>query len=148
MKKKWMISLIAIVIAGICVYFALVQPKLDADLAATTGHKKSVVIDLDNGGFHDIKLQKVVVNGKTKPDIAKLQGDGDNIVISDTFDEKGVNFFDYKTTPIPPTKYEKDGTKSIDTGYYLSLHDKSEIQSVDITYTYLGKTFHSGLTIN
>jgi uncharacterized membrane protein len=146
--KKWKIATFVVIIVGIGLYFTLAQPKLDANVAGTTKTKQSVVVTLDNDGFQDIHIQQVYVNDNQKPEIAKLQGNGKGFVISDTFDEKEFYFYDYRNTPIPPLKKGKDNTKFIDKGYALSLHNKTVIHSINITYTYLGKTFHRALTIN
>ena len=148
MKKKWTVFILIIIAVGIGFYFLLAQPKLDANVAGTTKSKKSIVITLDNDGFRDVHIKNVYVNDNQKPDIAKLQGHGKGFVISDTFDEKDYHFFDYRTTPIPPLKKNKDGLDSIDSGYALSLHHKTVVHSVNITYTYLGKTFYQALTID
>lgn len=147
-KTFFFIGLCLILVMSILFYIVIQKPKFEANLLGTGDNSKVVLITLDNKGYKTIKLEDVTVNNDQQPDFVKAQINNakKGFVITDTFTDEGYVFKNIDNLNI-----KKNTTKQelkYDSLYGLSIKHHEKIESVNITYTYFGKSYVTSIIID
>lgn len=160
-KKLWIsVLILGITIAGLY-YFVKFNPPLVIGALGLSEDYKSVIVEVGNKGFREVKILDVVVNNNEKPSKTKVQVSNaiQGFIITDNFnnnESKKYGFTNIEDTTIkvdtsPKTQLEKldNGTAtSNDEIYGISVIHNESIIKVDIRYSYLGITFNKTVPIN
>lgn len=155
-----MISFIGIVIILIGV-FSLIKfnPPLVSGTVASSYDYNTVMVEVGNKGFGNVKIKEVLVNDNETPLKFKIQVSNPfkGFIVTDTFDKetKGYEMIEIKDVAILPdtsplTQLEKvnNGTATEnDKSYGLSVVHNNVIEVVIITYSYLGFSFENTVQI-
>jgi hypothetical protein len=161
MKKILMLAVVSIVVisAG---FFAFIKtnPPLASGSLSASGDYHTVVAVVGNDGWSDVKITSVSVNNNEQPQKQKMQVSNPHLgfVITDTFDketeEYGIqNVEDVTILPgtEPSAQLEKlnNGTATEDDeSYGLTVVHNKPVQTVELTYRYLGFSFEKSIETN
>ncbi|KZZ84411.1 hypothetical protein [Bacillus sp. SJS] len=153
-KKLFLLILISVIAFGGVYLFVKFNPPLEIGTLASSEDKKSIVVEVGNKGFWEVKIGDVLINNNEKPTKLKVQASNSlqGFIITDDFNNKEsknyrfMNIHDVtlKAGTSPSSNYKKfdDGDASVkDKAYGISAIYTEPINRVHIKYSYLGLSF-------
>jgi hypothetical protein len=154
---RWIIGASAFILACLVLYLKL-NPPLTSEGYGWSKEKPGIVtVELQNEGFHSVKLTKILVNGSEVPDIVELGVSRSNAVIG-LFAVKneieGISFHNIHEYDIEPKLSREEviqldelDVRSTIRHYGLALDHCKKIDSVSVKYTYFGFPFSREIEI-
>jgi hypothetical protein len=154
---RWVIGGTAVLLACLVLYLKM-NPPLASEESGWSEHDPGiVVVELQNEGFHKLKLTEVMVNGGDRPSKVELGISRTNAVIGMFALEKeieGISFHDIHEYDIETgysreeaIQLEEQDNRSAIRHYGLALEHFQKIDSVTVKYTYFGFPFRKVIEI-
>jgi hypothetical protein len=149
LKKLLLVALIFVVLAGgFFIYLKSAPPLTTGDIEIGENHD-SVVIELGNKGFRDLKVDSVQINNHAVPKDAKIQVGKSLKDFAAAVDEDPEAGEDAELKEIDEVSIPK-GTNpgESSTKYSLKVSHDEDIHNVHIRYRYFGILFSETVVLN
>jgi hypothetical protein len=148
---RWIIGASAFILACLVLYLKLNPPLTSEGYGWSVEKPGIVTVELQNEGFHGVKLTEILVNGGEVPDKVELGVSRSNAVIGQFAVEdeiEGISFHNIHEYDIEPKlsreeviQLEELDIRSTIRHYGLALEHCKKIDSVSVKYTYFGFPF-------
>lgn len=153
-KHPFMKVVLIIAAAALIFYFSIHynKPLTSGGYSFNVENAATVVAEIENGGFANLNIRDVTVNGNETPEKVRLgtSRSNGNPSMADWRDPaKGIQFDSLDAHAIkPPPEEEYTGEMDQIRQYAIGVEHDEPISAITISYTYLGFPFEEVIDIS